>query len=183
MRVVGVVDHVDCRLYVSHPNSAKLQGRRPRGGQGGRSPPMVEVGGTESLISPPIYHESNYKTPRSPPIVAVRGGLGGRGAGSGVAGVAVATPVFDKMGFKKIFTLRAIIFNFFDFFTTPVSNCFRRRCWRGRSDGVVYIPPSPQYIMNINYVIKFNVQYFPRFAIFRSSLCKIRKKLNRRRGI
>jgi len=31
------------------------------GDRGGRSPPILNVGGTESLISPPIYHEYNKK--------------------------------------------------------------------------------------------------------------------------
>ena len=42
-------------------------------------------------------------------------------------GVATATPVFDEMGFKILFALRAIIFKFYHFFATPVSNRFRRR--------------------------------------------------------
>ena len=61
----------------------------------------MDVGRTESLISPQIYQDTvNNKMPQFPPIVAVGGGLGGRGAGSGVAGAAAATPVFDEMGSK-----------------------------------------------------------------------------------
>ena len=36
------------------------------GDRGGRSPPILNVGGTESLISPPIYHEYNKKCTFSP---------------------------------------------------------------------------------------------------------------------
>ena len=48
------------------------------GGSGERSPPTVDVGGTESLISPQINHEYKNKMPQSPPTVAVVG-TGGDG--------------------------------------------------------------------------------------------------------
>ena len=62
-----------CLLQMGIHRGADLGGDR-----GGRSPPILNVGGKESLISPPIFHEYNKKMPQSPPIVAL-GGIGGDG--------------------------------------------------------------------------------------------------------
>ena len=62
-----------CLLQMGIHRGADLGGDR-----GGRSPPILNVGGKESLISPPIFHEYNKKMPQSPPIVAL-GGIWGDG--------------------------------------------------------------------------------------------------------
>ena len=130
------------------------------GGTGADGPPPNSgCGGDGVAYIPPIYHGPNNNS-------GCLGGLGGRAPEVGCLLWRLPHQFLTKWGLN-FFRATCDHLQFLAFFShTSFKLLPAPLLGGGRCDRVAYIPPGPQYIMNIIYVIKCHVQYFPLFVSF-----------------